>query len=201
MKYRLNLPETDLTNRFKPHLEEVAEILKKSEGVTLKISSLRRFSRNFIRKFIQDLVATIEIDELNNISETEDIKDNIFLKRLDGRLLRLDSPRGVLLISTVCPFIHFFDLIPDNGFIMEYEKAFRKEGIIHPLCIVHQIIREELLSRISKGPLYTHPVLIATRDKVKGIRAISREGNSLLGMKEEELIRLLNEHACIFLIL
>jgi hypothetical protein len=26
-----NLPETDLTNRFKPHLEEVAEILKKAK--------------------------------------------------------------------------------------------------------------------------------------------------------------------------
>jgi|GEM_PF-2799991 len=197
----LNLPETDLTNRFRPLLNEVVDILKKAEGITLKISSLRRFSRNFIRKFIQDLVANIDIDELNNISETEDIKDNIFLKRLDGRLLRLDSPRGILLISTVCPFIHFFDIIPDNGFIMEYEKAFRKEGIIHPLCIIHHIIREELLSRISKGPLYTHPVLIATRDMVKGTRAISGEGKSLLGMKEEELIRLLNEYACIFLIL
>ncbi len=198
---QFNLQGTELTARFSPHIDEVKDIIIRRGDITLAVSSLRRFARGFIRNFIQDLVSTIDIDELNNITESEDIKDNIFLKRLDGRLLRYESSRGELLISTVCPFANFFATITEETFLNEYIKAFKNEGIIHPFCIVHQIIREELLARISKGPLFTHPVLIGTRNMITGALAISKNNLSLINISEVDFKKILNDYACVFLIL
>ncbi|MCX7793418.1 MAG: hypothetical protein N2257_03290 [Thermodesulfovibrionales bacterium] len=145
----------ELAIHFRPYLQRISEIINKSENITLKVSSLRILARDFVRRFIQNLVANVDLDELNNISESEDIKDNLFLKKLDGNLIRYDSVKREVLISTTCPFVHFFEEIRDDTFLKEYEKSFKREGIMHPLCIVHQIIREELFSRIRKGPLFT----------------------------------------------
>lgn len=198
---QFNLHETELTKRFSPLLDETIKIIKRKEDITLIVSSLRRLAREFIRKFIQDLVSTIDIDELNNITESEDLKDNLFLKRLDGTLLRYESPRGGLLISPVCPFVNFFNTIAEESFIKEYIKVFKNEGVIHPFCIVHQIIREELLARISKGPLFTHPVLIGTRNLLTGSLAVSKNNLSFINIPEEDFKKILNGYACAFIIL
>lgn len=196
-----NLQSTDLTIQFKPYIEEVTRILNKNESVTIKVSVLRKLARDFIRRFIQDLVTSINLDELNNITETEDIKDNLFLRRLDGLLLRKDTERGALLISTVCPFAHFFDLLRDDTFLEEYERTFKSKGFIHPLCIVHQVIREELFSRIRSGPLFTHPVLLGTRDLLTGKIAFSKKELSFFNIPEDSFKELLNNYACIFTVL
>lgn len=194
-------PNTELTERFSPYLREVTELIKNDESISLKVSSLRRFARKFTREFIQNLVLTIDLDELNNISEIEDLKDNIFLRRLDGKLLKYNSSTGMLLISTICPFINFFWTFTEETFLEQYRRAFKNHGPVHPFCIVHQIIREELLSRISKGPLFTHPVLIASRDMNTGRFALSDDTLSMTGLSEEEFKNLLNNYACAFLVL
>lgn len=195
------LPETDLTIRFRPILPEVREIVNKKENITLKVSSLRRLARDFIRRFIQDLVTTIDLEELNNLSETEELKDNLFLKRLDGRLFEKIHEGKSLLISTTCPFAPFFDSVKEGAFLEEFERAFKKEGIIHPLCIVHQIIREELLSRIRSGPFFIHPVLLGTRNILTGATAFSKKELDLLHLKEDSFSELLDNHACVFMVL
>lgn len=89
---QFNLEKTELTARFIPHIDEVKSIIRGKGDITLTVLSLRRFARVFIRNFIQDLVSTINLDELNNITGSEDIKDNLFLKRLDGTHMNL--PEG-----------------------------------------------------------------------------------------------------------
>ncbi len=198
---QFNLEKTELTARFIPHIDEVKSIIRGRGDITLTVSSLRKFARVFIRNFIQDLVSTIDIDELNNITGSEDIKDNLFLKKLDGTLLRYESSRGELLISTACPFVNFFNTITEEAFLNEYIKVFKNEGVIHPFCIVHQVIREELLARISKGPLFTHPVLIGTRNMLTGSLSVSKNNLSFINISEEDFKKILNGYACAFLIL
>ncbi|MFN3739878.1 MAG: hypothetical protein ACK4TF_04300 [Thermodesulfovibrionales bacterium] len=106
-----------------------------------------------------------------------------------------------MLISITCPFVNFFPTITEETFLNEYIKVFKNEGIIHPFCIIHQIIREELLARISKGPLLTHPILIGTRNMLTGSLAVSKNNLSLLNISGEDFKRILNGYACAFLIL
>lgn len=196
------LAQTDLTGYIRPRIHEIRSIIEKGENVILKISSLRRIARTIIRDFIRHFVNTVNIDELNGIIEEQKIENNPFLTRLDGVILASDSPRGKLLIATTCPMAPLFNEIRSHeDFISQYTSSFKNEGFAHPLCIVHQVIREELLSWISKGPLFTHPLIVAARDVTTDKIAISKRTQTLLGLEDREIRNKIERNACMFVIL
>ena len=75
---------------------------------------------------------------------------------------------------------------------------FKNEAVLHPLCIIHQTIREEFASRISKGKGILHTIIVACRSSKTGRVVFSKWGLKTANIKREEILRWIEGFACAF---
>lgn len=81
--------------------------------------------------------------------------------------------------------------------VKEYIDKHPGEGsILHPLCIVHQIIRRTF-GRLNGMEIQQ----IACQSATTGNVVYSKNGLEKSGLTEEEAKELLNEYACLYLLL
>jgi hypothetical protein len=82
----------------------------------------------------------------------------------------------------------------------EYKQVFKNDAILHPLCIVHQRIREELAKKIPKGKSNVQATEVACRSMIDGKIVFSDYGLQLSGKTKEEVEKLIEGKACIYII-
>ncbi len=131
------------------------------------------------------------------------------MQQLEGKGER----KGDLIILEDCPVAglkdHPIDLFQDEGkfppawdaIVEEYKQVFKNDAILHPLCIVHQRIREELAKKIPKEKgTYVHATEVACRSMTNGKVVYSEWGLQLSGETREEIEKLIDKKACIYFI-
>jgi len=130
------------------------------------------------------------------------------MQQLEGKGTR----KGDLIILDDCPVAglkeHPIDLFKEgeqyppswDAIVEEYKQVFKNDAVLHPLCIVHQRIREELAKKIPKGDSFVHATEVACRSMTTGKVAYSDWGMQLSGETKEEVEKLIDKKACIYFI-
>jgi hypothetical protein len=120
--------------------------------------------------------------------------------------------KGDLIILDDCPVAGLNDpaieLFKEAGkfpnewaaIVEEYKQVFKNDAILHPLCIVHQRIREELAKKIPKGKSFVHATEVACRSMSTGKVVYSEWGMQLSGETKEDIEKLIDKKACIYFI-
>lgn len=192
-----------LTDIVKREADKIKDILY-SDKVTIvgKTIALKELGRKIAEE--------IYTQQYNSLEEfyTEYDKGTDPVQQLEGRGVR----KGDLVILDDCPVAGLHDsaieLFMEGGkfppewdaIVEEYKQVFKNEAILHPLCIVHQRIREELAKKIPKGPSYVHATEVACRSMKTGKVVLSDWGMQLSGETKEELEKLIDRKACIYYI-
>jgi len=130
------------------------------------------------------------------------------MQTLEGK----GSRKGDLIILDDCPVAGLHDpaieLFKEAGkfppeweaIVDEYKQVFKNDAILHPLCIVHQRIREELAKKIPKGKSFVHATEVACRSMSTGKVVYSEWGLQLSGESREQIEKLIDKKACIYFI-
>jgi len=130
------------------------------------------------------------------------------MQQLEGKGVR----KGDLIILDDCPVAGLKEcpikLFQEEGkyppewkaIMDEYKQVFKNDAILHPLCIVHQRIREELAKKIPKGKSSVQATEVACRSMLDGKIVFSEYGLQLSGETKEEIEKMIEGKACIYLI-
>jgi len=130
------------------------------------------------------------------------------MQALEGKGFR----KGDLIILDDCPVAGLkekpMELFKDAGkfpaewdaIVEEYKQVFKNDAILHPLCIVHQRIREELAKKIPKDKSFVHATEVACRSMGTGKVVYSDWGIQLSGETKEDIEKLIDNKACIYFI-
>jgi len=194
---------TKLTDIVEREAEKIKEILY-SDKLTIvgKTIALKELGRK-----IAEEIYTQQYHSLEEFYEAYDHgKDP--MQQLEGKGTR----KGDLIILEDCPVAglkdHPIDLFKETGkfppawdaIVEEYKQVFKNDAILHPLCIVHQRIREELAKKIPKEKAYVHATEVACRSMATGKVVFSEWGLQLSGESREEIEKLIDKKACIYFI-
>ncbi len=90
---------------------------------------------------------------------------------------------------------HFHEVTEKYKFY--YKK---KEGVLHPFCIVHQTIRSQIAEHVRINNKRTQILQIACRNTTGDRTVYSTEGASRSGMNKEEIDRKVRGNACLYMI-
>ncbi|MBI5190649.1 MAG: hypothetical protein HZA22_08225 [Nitrospirae bacterium] len=192
-----------LTDIVKREVDKIKEILY-SDKVTIvgKTIALKELGRK-----IAEELYTAQYNSLDEFYADYD-RGADPMQALEGRGTR----KGDLVILDDCPVAGLhdsaIDLFKEGGafppewdaIVEEYKQVFKNEAILHPLCIVHQRIREELAKKIPKGTSYVHATEVACRSMKTGKIVMSDWGMQLSGEAKEEIEKLIDKKACIYYI-
>jgi len=130
------------------------------------------------------------------------------MQQLEGKGTR----EGDLIILEDCPVAGLhecpIELFKEGGkfppewqaIMDEYKQVFKNDAILHPLCIVHQRIREELAKKIPKEKASVQATEVACRSMKDGKVVFSEYGLQLSGKTKEEIEKLIEGKACIYII-
>lgn len=183
--------------------EKIKDILY-SDKLTIvgKTIALKELGRK-----IAEEIYTQQFRSLDEFYEAYD-QNTDPMQELEGKGIR----KGDLIILEDCPVAglkeHPIDLFktgnrfpPEwDAIVEEYKQVFKNDAILHPLCIVHQRIREELAKKIPKGDSYMHATEVACRSMTSGKVAFSDWGLQLSGETKEEVEKLIDKKACVYFI-
>jgi len=192
-----------LTDIVKRDADKIKEILY-SDKLTIvgKTIALKELGRK-----IAEEIYTQQYRSLEEFYEAYD-RGSDPMQSLEGK----GSRKGDLVILEDCPVaglhdpaIELFkkgDKFPPewDAIVEEYKQVFKNDAILHPLCIVHQRIREELAKKIPKGNTFVHATEVACRSMSTGKVVYSDWGLQLSGETKEEIEKLIDKKACIYFI-
>jgi len=192
-----------LTDIVKRDADKIKEILY-SDKLTIvgKTIALKELGRQ-----IAEELYTEQYKSLEEFYEAYD-KGKDPMQDLEGKGMR----KGDLVILEDCPVAGLrdpaIDLFKQAGrfppeweaIVDEYKQVFKNDAILHPLCIVHQRIREELAKKIPKGKSFVHATEVACRSMSTGKVVYSDWGIQLSGETKEEIEKLIDNKACIYFI-
>lgn len=193
-----NLPI--LTELIKNRYKEIQDLLSRTDlDISLKTAKLRLLAREIANKIVEDT-------HYRSIEEFFDAYDKGLssIIKLEGEGIRY----GEIIILRECPMTPVFELFKVGGNFPEYWQRipdeymtlFKNEAILHPLCIIHQRFRDELIAKIPKGESFVHSIAVACRSMSSGKIVYSQFGLQLSGSTEEDIRRIIEGRACAFLV-
>lgn len=189
-----------LTEKVREIQEKLKEIfLREDIDIVLKTTMLRTIAR----QLAEELGRGIEYSSIHEFFETYE-RGNSPLINLEGEGVR----NGEIIVLKECPMVPVFELFKSGAGFPEYWKKipqeymskFKNEAILHPLCVVHQTIRDTLASRIKKGDSVVHSVTVACRSTNSGKIVYSEFGLWMAKMEKEEVDLMIDGKACAFLV-
>jgi len=192
-----------LTDIVRREADKIKEILY-SDKLTIvgKTIALKELGRK-----IAEEIYTQQYNSLEEFYQAYD-KTADPMQELEGSGKR----KGDLIILDDCPVAGLHDpaieLFKEGGkfppeweaIVEEYKQVFKNDAILHPLCIVHQRIREELAKKIPKGKSFVHATEVACRSMATGKVVYSEWGMQLSGETKEDIEKLIDKKACIYFI-
>jgi len=117
----------------------------------------------------------------------------------DGNVMVLKNCPMAKLLSEVMvdgKLPEFYQMIVDK-----YKKVYKTKGaILHPFCIVHQVIRSVVGEHIKVGGNKLKVYQIACRSMTSGKIVYATEGMSRVSMSEEEIDKKIEGKACMYLV-
>lgn len=143
---------------------------------------------------IEEIIEDLENKGFELGQEVED------LDRFEGESLVKDSLR----ILKACPMIGLLeelkrlnnDQLPQyfKDVVNQYKTKYpRRAGILHPLCIVHQIVRKTF--GMNKDKYFEQ---IACRSASSGEVVFCEDGLVMAGLNEDEARNLIANYACLY---
>jgi len=125
------------------------------------------------------------------------------LCELEGKSARY----GKIFLLKSCPMMDLLEASSMNGKLpAHFEKIVdkwkgiytRKGAVLHPYCIVHQVIRATIGDRIAVGKKKLNIVQIACRSTKSGVVAFAEEGLLRYNLSRDEVARDIEGHACMY---
>ena len=118
---------------------------------------------------------------------------------MDGKLAQLKK----------CPMLSLLNSFKEDGKLPEhfcdvtdkYKYYYKKkEGVLHPFCIVHQTIRSQIGDHFKIGDKKVQILQIACINASSDKIVYSTEGTSRCGLNQEEIDRKVKGNACLYMI-
>ncbi len=125
------------------------------------------------------------------------------LEALEGSSLR----DGNVFVLKKCPMGKLVESLKEDGklpkyyleVVQKYVALYKSKGaIIHPFCIVHQVIREQVGEsiKVNGGRMLVYQV--ACRSLASGKVVYATEGTSRVSMTQEEIDKKIDGNACMY---
>ncbi len=118
---------------------------------------------------------------------------------IDGSLAQLKK----------CPMLSLLNAFKENGRLPvhfyevtdKYKYYYqKKEGVLHPFCIVHQTIRSQIGDHFRIGDKKVQILQIACINSSGDRIVYSTEGTSRCGLSQEEIDKKITGNACLYMI-
>ena len=127
------------------------------------------------------------------------------LEALEGSSAR----DGNIFILKKCPMSRLVESLKEDGklpkyyleVVKKYVELYKTKGaIIHPFCIVHQVLREQVGEniRVNGGRMLVYQV--ACRSLASGKVVYATEGTSRVNISQEEIDKKIDGNACMYLV-
>jgi hypothetical protein len=116
---------------------------------------------------------------------------------------------GEIALLKNCPMSSLLKVFEEEGKLPEHfhevtEKYKfyykKKEGVLHPFCIVHQTIRSQIAEQFRINNKRTQILQIACANSAGDRIVYSTEGASRCGMSKEEIDKKVRGNACLYMI-
>ena len=128
------------------------------------------------------------------------------LAKLEG----LSDAEGHVFVLKNCPMGKLLNSLkgPDGKLpkyylevVDKYKALFKSRGaIIHPFCIVHQVIRAQIGEGMKAGGNAMLVYQVSCRSLTSGKTVYAEEGTSRTGLSKEEIDRKIDGKACMYLV-
>jgi hypothetical protein len=116
---------------------------------------------------------------------------------------------GNVFILKKCPMGKLVESLKEDGklpkyyleVVKKYVELYKSKGaIIHPFCIVHQVIREQVGEsiRVNGGRMLVYQV--ACRSLASGKVVYATEGTSRVDMTQEDIDKKIDGNACMYFV-
>jgi len=125
--------------------------------------------------------------------------------KLEGQTERDDN----IVILKQCPMAKLLNEVSVDGklpdfyqtIVEKYVQIYKNKGaILHPFCIVHQVIRAHVGEQIKVNGKSLHVYQVACRSMTSGKVVYANEGMNKVNMSKEEVDAKLEGKACMYLI-
>jgi len=145
-----------------------------------------------------------EVEELGWLFQEIDEGKSPFNK-LEGSTER----DGNVVVLKQCPMTRLLKEVSVDGklpdfyqaIVEKYVQIYKNKGaILHPFCIVHQVIRAHVGEHIKVGGRMLSVYQVACRSMSSGKIVYANEGMSKVDMTKEEVDAKLDGNACMYLI-
>lgn len=193
-----NKKHPEITRIIKDREAEIKKIISSKDlDIVSKTVILRKLAREIVKMFI----GTMEYKSLDDFFAAYD-RNDVPLIKFEGEGVRY----GDIIVLKDCPMSPLFEDFKEGSDFPEYWKSlpdqymttFKNEAILHPLCTIHQISRDELTAKIPKGKSFVHSRIVACRSMSSGKVVYSKFGIQLCGRTEEDIKKIIEGMACAF---
>ena len=125
------------------------------------------------------------------------------LCQLEGKSERA----GNLFLLKSCPMMDLLEASSEGGqlpahfdmIVEKWKNLYKKQGaVLHPYCIVHQVIRTTVGEAIVAGGKKLRVVQIACRSTKSGVVACADEGLNRYNLSREDVAKRIAGHACMY---
>ena len=194
------MDNSEITNIVRKRQQEIKKILASTELSTAdKSLMLRKIAKEIAESF----AGNVRYKSIEEFNEAYDKGDAPLIK-LEGEGIRHND----IIILKSCPMVPVFGEFKEGDDFPDYWKTLpqqyiaisKNEAILQPLCIVHQICRDILASKIPKGKYVVHSIAVACRSMANGKVVYSKFGLKLSDMTEADINKLIDGKACAFLV-
>jgi hypothetical protein len=169
-----------------------------------KMISAILFDLTEIGKKIANELEIKDYESLDNFLEDHK-KGQSPLHRLEGGS-HIDGEIALLKNCPMSSLLKVFEAdgrLPENFREVTEKYKFhykKKEGVLHPFCIVHQIIRSHIAENVRINNKRTQILQIACASSTGDRIVYSTEGASRCGMNKEEIDKKVEGNACLYMI-
>jgi ASC-1-like (ASCH) protein len=186
----------------------------------------KRLTRQWAEEVMSDekrLISAIiyDLQEMGNkIAEELDIRDYETLEEFLAEQDRGRSPFDVLegkadrksnvYVLPGCPMVKLVESLKDEKgklpkFYLKigdrYKEMYKTKGaILHPFCIVHQVIRALIGEKTKVRGQQLKVYQVACRALKSGKTAYATEGMDRIGLDKEDVDRMIDGNACMYLV-
>jgi len=155
----------------------------------------------------KEIADELGLEELEDIGWlfTEFDEGKSPFNKLEGQAERDEN----LIILKQCPMSKLLSEVSVDGKLPDYYKTIvdkyiqiykNKGAILHPFCIVHQVIRAHVGDHIKVGGKSLKVYQVACRSMTSGKVVYANEGMSKVDMTKEEVDAKLEGKACMYLL-
>lgn len=155
----------------------------------------------------KEIAAELKLKDYGSLEEFLEDQDNgkTPFDKLEGKSER----DGNVLILNNCPMTALLNSVMVDGKLPEfyqnivdkYKAIYKTKGaILHPFCIVHQVIRATVGEHLKIAGKPMHVYQVACRSMSSGRVVYATEGTGKVGMEKEEIDKKLEGKACMYMV-